>query len=128
MTLKYKVVQQATPGKKGGGTYKYYARACNRTKRDLKYLASILSKRSSLSPGDIVSVLTELTILVPELLMENNTVQLGDLGTISLHLKSEGHQNEKDVTWRSIQETKVQFRAGIEFKRAIQDLHFERQK
>ncbi|TAJ11610.1 hypothetical protein DMA11_16275 [Marinilabiliaceae bacterium JC017] len=129
MAIKYKTIRQATPGKQGGGTYRYYARACEREKKEIKYLAKIIAQRSSLSESDVKAVLDELTSVVPRLLLDNNTVQLGDFGTLSLHLNSRGEATTEDVSWRSIKDVKVQFRAGLELKKQIkEEIHFQREQ
>jgi len=91
---------------------------------DLEAISKIISRRSSLSPGDIQHVLTALTELVPELLVNNQTVHLGDLGTISLHLRSRGENSPKAVTSRSITDVRAAFRAGRKLKKGLTDARF----
>ncbi len=88
MNVKYKIVKQSQPGVKGGGTYCYCARACNRGHKNPDDISKILSQRTTLSAADIYVVIVGLTDLMPELLLQNNTVELGMLGTLSLSLKS----------------------------------------
>lgn len=126
MTIKYKIISQAQPGIKGGGTYRYYARACNRSRKDLYDLSEILSKRSTLSPGDIAAVIIGLSELIPELLMENNTVELGDLGTFSLHLKSDAAAQPEKADYRLIKGLNIQFRPGTRLKAAIRNPSFRK--
>ena len=124
MTLKYKAVRHKLP-QQGD---KYYARACKRQKVTLDELAVLISRNSSASRADVVMVLTALTDLVPSLLLQNNSVQLGELGTVSLHLNSRGEATEEEVTWRSIKDVRVQFRASTIFKKQLRNLHYEKRK
>jgi len=124
MALKYKAVRHQLPQQAD----KYYARACNRHLVTLDDLAALISRNSSASRADVVLVLTALTDLVPALLVQNNSVQLGELGTVSLHLNSKGEATEEEVNHRSVKEVRVHFRAGLKFKRQLKDLHFERIK
>jgi len=124
MSLKYTIVRQAQPGIKGGGSYNYYARACERSKATLDDLADMIHQRTSLSRGDVVSVVVSLSDLIPELLSENKTVELGELGTFSLHLQSEGVSSPEEISYRKIKALKIQFRPGIHFKRAIGRVNF----
>jgi predicted histone-like DNA-binding protein len=128
MSLKYTIIRQAEPGIKGGGSYKYYARACDRHRTTLDELAAIVQKQTSLSRSDIVSVMVALSDLVPELLMDNRTVELGELGTFSLHFKSEGASSPEEAGYRKIKEMKIQFRPGVHFKKAIGNLSFTKSK
>ena len=124
MAIKYKVIQQEMTIKSGEQVPRYYARACDRSRMDLEAISKIISQRSSLSPGDIQHVLTALTELVPELLVNNQTVHLGDLGTISLHLRSRGEDSPKAVTSRSITDVRAAFRAGRKLKKGLSDARF----
>ena len=121
MSIKYKIISQAQPGIKGGGTYRYYA-----SRKDLYDLSEILSKRSTLSPGDIAAVIIGLSELIPELLMENNTVELGDLGTFSLHLKSDAAAQPEEADYRLIKGLNIQFRPGTRLKAAIRNPSFRK--
>lgn len=124
MALKYRAVKHKLPRQED----KYYARACNRYKVTIDDLAELISRSSSASRADVVLVLTALTDLVPSLLLDNKLVQLGELGTVSLHLNSEGEATEEAVTWRSIKNVRVRFRAGMKFKKQLSDLRFKKVK
>jgi predicted histone-like DNA-binding protein len=126
MGLRYTIIRQAEPGIKGGGSYKYYVRACGRQRKTLEDLTYILQKRTSLCRSDIVSVMIGLSDLIPELLMDNCTVELGELGTFSLHMQSEGVSNPEEATYRKVKELKIQFRPGKRLKKAIGKVHFVR--
>ena len=128
MTVKYRLVKQATPGVKGGGQYKYYARACDRTKATLDELADALALRSSLTRGDVVSTLVGLIDLIPELLLDNRTVELGELGTFSLNLKSEGSDEPRTDGFRLIKSTEISFRASTRLKRAVKRADYTKSK
>lgn len=124
MSLKYTIIRQAQPGIKGGGSYTYYARATERSRATLDDLADIIQQRTSLSRGDVVAVVVSLSDLIPELLTENKTVELGELGTFSLHLQSEGVSSPDEASYRKIRDLKIQFRPGVRFKRAIGRVNF----
>ncbi|MGQ8338736.1 HU family DNA-binding protein [Sunxiuqinia sp. A32] len=128
MSVKYKLIKQATPGIKGGGAYKYYVRACERQKSTLNDVASKLAERSSLSRADVVGVLTGLADLVPELLLNNQTVELGELGIFSLHLKSESAEQPRVDAYRLIKGVQVHFSPGSELKRAVRFPDYEKSK
>lgn len=124
MSIKYKIVKQAEPGVKGGGKYMYYLRSADRQKLDINDVAKLLEKRSSLSRGDIIAVLTGLSDLVPRLLLNNYSVELGELGIFSIAVKSVPSENRKDATWRKIKHLKINFRVGKRLQKAIKGASF----
>jgi len=124
MALKYKAVAHKLPQQ----PEKFYARACNRHKVTLDDLATMISRNSSASRADVVMVLTSVTDLVPSLLLQNNSVQLGELGTISLHFNSKGELSEEAVTWRSVNRVRVRLRAGLMFKKKLDKISLKRVK
>ena len=128
MSVKYRLIKQATPGVKGGGQYKYYVRACERRKVTLGVLADRIVKRSSLSRGDIVGTLVELIDLIPELLLDNHTVELGGLGTFSLNLKSEPSDKPRTDSFRLIKSADISFRAGTRLKQAVKNPDYQKSK
>jgi len=122
------LIKQATPGIKGGGQYKYYARACERKKVDLDELADILQRASSLTRGDIVATLVGLVDLIPELLLQNNTIELGELGTFSLNLKSEGSEEPRVDGFRLIKGAEISFRPSPRLKQAVKIVDYKKSK
>ena len=128
MSINYKLVKQATPGVKGGGAYKYYVRACDRKKASLYDVAAKLSERSTLSRVDVVGVLTGLADLIPELLLDNQTVDLGELGIFSLHLKSGAADEPRIDAYRLIKGVQIHFKIGKELKDAVRSPDFVKSK
>jgi predicted histone-like DNA-binding protein len=128
MAVSYKIVKQCQPGIKGGGKWKYYARACNRRRISLDTLCREIVLQSSLSRGDVISVITMFTDMVPDKLKEGYTVDLGSLGILSLSIKSEGQDTPEDVTSRSISGVQINFRPGVEMKKEIKNVKFVKAK
>ncbi len=126
MAIKYKVVKQGVNRLSNTNREYYFAHACGRRKISLEKLAERMSRRSTLSRGDIYATLIELTDIIPECLLENESVQLGSLGTFSLSLSSRSEARAEDVSWRSIKNVKVQFRAGKEMKEQLTDISFKK--
>ncbi|MBS2210456.1 HU family DNA-binding protein [Carboxylicivirga mesophila] len=126
MAVKYKVVKQGVNRLSNTDRNYYFAHACGRSKIGLEKLAERISRRCTLSRGDIYATLVELTDIIPEFLLENQSVQLGDMGTFSLSLSSSSEAKAEDVSWRSIKEVKVQFRAGKEMKEQLKDVTFKK--
>lgn len=128
MTLKYKIVKQAEPGKKGGGEYKYYLRSAGRELMTVDQLAEKLAGQTSLNKVDVKMVLFGLSTLIPDLLLDNYSVELGELGIFSVDLKSEPAATPEEATWRKVHDLKVNFRVGKEIQKKVKGASFQRIK
>ncbi|TAJ14302.1 hypothetical protein DMA11_05455 [Marinilabiliaceae bacterium JC017] len=128
MSVKFKAIHNSTPGIKGGGQYKYYPRVCNRTKMDLSQLSQRISKMCTAHPADVFLILTALTHEIPDLLLENYSVDLGDLGIFSLHISGEASDTAQEVTAYNIKDVKVAFRPGKRIKQKLLEAKFKRVK
>lgn len=126
MTLKYKIVQQAEPGVKGGGQYRYHLRATGRKLVTIDELSRKLAKESSLNEVSVKSVLWGLSSIIPDLLLNNCSVEIGDLGIFSVSLKSEPVSTPEEATWRKIHDLKVNFRVGKKIQEQVKRARFER--
>ncbi len=127
MTIKYKAVQSSEPGVKGGGNYKFYPRIYARSKLNLREISKIISSRSTLHPADILATLTALVEVIPELLLLNNTIELGDLGIFSLHIKGLAADSPYKLNSKSIKEVKIAFRPGKYVKQKLGGASFTKQ-
>ncbi len=126
MTVKYKIIKTAQPGVKGGGNYSYYARISNRNKKNLDDLAVDIANRCTLRRSDVHAVLIELSDRIPELLLDNFSVQMGDLGTFSLHAKSIPSETPEMVNESKITGLHVAFRPGKKVKKELAQAQFSR--
>ncbi len=126
MAIKYKVIEQPPSLLSKSGKPSYNARACARKRVSMENIAEVIERSSSLTKGDIYSTLIALTDLIPTYLLNNESVELGRLGTLSLSLSSKSEAQPEAVTWRSIKELKVQFRAGTQLKDKLKYAHFKR--
>lgn len=125
MSINYKKVKQIIKDQNGNEKEIYYARACQRQRVKLDKLAERIASYCTLSSVDVKSVLIALTDTIPDYLLDNKSVELGDLGTISLHFTSESTESEDEVTWRSIKDMRVQFRAGKRIKKQLKQVNFK---
>lgn len=126
MAIKYKVTERGTPGVAGGGAKKYYASATARNKIDLKQLSERLAAISTVSEIDTIAVLQGLVHLLPNYLCNGNTVSLGDFGTFSVHISSEGKDTPEAVNAQTIKDVNVKFRPSVEFKKRMKVVEFQK--
>jgi predicted histone-like DNA-binding protein len=125
MAVKYKIVKTATPGVKGGGAYRYYPRVCARRKMELLELAERISSMCTLHPADVFGVLVALTDIMPGLMLENHSIQLGNFGTFSLHASGKPSDAPEEVIESKITGVRVAFRPGKQIKQKLKTAKFK---
>ena len=128
MSFKYRVVQRAEAGVKGGGTPKYYAIASQRELARFRELARRIEQRSSASSADVMLILYNLADLIPALIKEGKSIKLDGVGIISGTLVSEGKETPEEVNSRSIKGIKLHFLPDVEMKKGLKDCEFEKVK
>ena len=105
---------------------RYYAIAVSRGTTDMRTMAENISRRSSLSTIDTMAVIEALLRQIPEELAEGRIVHLGDFGSFSLSIRSEGIEDPAKFHPTKIGERVVHFRAGKEFRKQLVDLKFRK--
>ena len=123
--LKYKIIKQRNALDENKKEM-FYPRLTGRQNYDLNDVAKMISRRSSLTKGDIVATLVSLEEIIPELLASGHTVKLGELGTFSLHAKANTSPDESKVTWRSFKGLITRFRAGKALKLRLSKVSFRK--
>ena len=93
---------------------------------DLEYIANELAEKSSISKGDVMSIVTNLIDLVPKELANGRTVILGKLGSFRLSINSMGLEKKEDVGPEAIKKVNVRFRPSGTIKYLLGQLKFER--
>jgi predicted histone-like DNA-binding protein len=126
MSLQYKAVKITEAGVAGGGNEHYVARLTRRQSIDVSEIAEMIARRSSFGRADIVGVITALTEITGELLLENKTVQLGDLGTYSLHVKATPVDAPEKVVASTIKSLSISFRASPVLKKKMKASRYTR--
>lgn len=98
-------------------TAKYYPQLVTQgNSADLDDLAFMMKEASSLSLGDIKSVLTNFTECMRTLLYTGQSVNIRDFGVFSLGAKTVGSDTEKECGVKNIQSVKINFRASTSVK------------
>ena len=94
MAIRYKLVQNKINGHECFG--KYYARSIKSGEVSMKEIERIIEQNCSMKRSDVRAVLTELVDTIKDKLQEGYTVDLDELGRLSLGVKSEGVYREAD--------------------------------
>ena len=125
MPVKYHVVARGKPGDPHTPK-KYYPviKSTGRvTQRDLARQAAEIS---TLSSADLAAALEIFLTIIPRELADGNIVDLGDFGSFSLRINSEGVATEDAVTAHNITRVIAGFRPGKLFKNVLDNAEFEK--
>ena len=95
---------------------KYIARCANKKRVNLDYISVSIASKCSLTTADEYGVMVALTEEIPDLLLENKTVDLGNPGIFSLHLTSRTETSPEAVNAATIKQVKVAFLPGKQIK------------
>ncbi len=108
--ISYKIVALADKISTEETTYQYYPRICNRKKINIHQLSKLISEQSTASEADVHLVLWSLIHNIPNLLMDNYSIHLDNLGVFSLHAQAKGSPTEKEAKAKNITNLKIAFR------------------
>lgn len=111
MPITYVVTPRVNP-KDLSAPRKFYAIAKSTGEETVRQLATEISKRNGLSVADVFATIEAFIDLVPERLAEGRIVRIGDFGSFSISLSSEGVEKEEDFTAANIKSNSLNFRPG----------------
>ena len=125
--MKYRLIKRSNPVDRSAPE-KYYATPVVSGRIDRRQIADDLVLISSLSRGDISSVIENFLDAIPKYLLKGHSVQLGDLGTFRISFSSEGVDDPDSFTVGMIRGHKIIFTPGPAFKKIFRDLIYEKEK
>ena len=111
MAINYVLMQRVNP-KDVTAPRKFYAVAKSTGEESTRQLATEISKRNGLSVADVFATIEALIDLVPERLEQGKIVRLGEFGSFSTSLSSEGVEKQEDFVATNIKSNSVNFRPG----------------
>lgn len=116
MAIPYKKVERKNPMDENGVS-KYYIRLVTLGQTaTLDTIAYEMKEASSLSLGDIKSVLTNFVTAMRRALYNGHSVNIADFGVFSLSARSEGADGPAACTAKNIRSVKINFRASSSVK------------
>ena len=124
MPIKYHIAKKGDPRQSGEGNYKYYPHIYDRERIDTKELANRLSKACSVREPDIRNVLFVLAEELSGMLLDNNIIEIDNLGSFSLEIKAESANTPEEVKKSKIKSVNVTFRTASAFKRKLKLAQF----
>jgi predicted histone-like DNA-binding protein len=111
MAINYVLMQRVNP-KDVTAPRKFYAVAKSTGEESTRQLATEISKRNGISVADVFATIEALIDLVPERLEQGKIVRLGEFGSFSTSISSEGVEKQEDFTATNIKSNSVNFRPG----------------
>ena len=126
MAIKYKLVQKVNPAKPTDPK-KFYANLVTRGEVSLRELAKEISTISTVSSPDVMAVIESLLQIIPKHLALGEIVRLGEFGSYSVRLSSEGAASEQAFNSSLIKGLNINFRPGKEVEQALQNISYEKE-
>lgn len=117
MSVVYKIITRPTDPRVPNSPKRYYPQLITLGQSvDLKYLAQKMRDRSSLSVGDIKSVIQNFVDKLKEQLLEGKSINIEGLGVFMLAARSKGEDLAKDISAKSVDSVRIFFQANKELK------------
>ena len=114
MAVNYKPIPKRNPSKQEEAP-KFYAQVVSAGDMTVRQLAKQISSISTVSVADTMAVIEAFLEVVPQALADGKIVRLGDFGSFSLAVNSEGAVDALALSKNQIKKVSVRFRPGKEF-------------
>jgi predicted histone-like DNA-binding protein len=120
MPLFYKKVQRGNPLKPAAPKLWYpILKSVGLVKE--KKLAKLLADETTLNPKEAEMTLYQLLKVITNLLLDGHTVQLGELGTFRLTIRSDGSATKEEVSATNIKAIQLHFTSSKVVREQLKD-------
>jgi predicted histone-like DNA-binding protein len=85
----------------------------------LDQLAIHISKRGTVTRSDVYATLISMLEVIPELLLDNYTIDMCGMGIFSLHINGRPSDTPEEVNESKIKNVNIAYRPGKEIKTKI---------
>lgn len=123
MAINYSLTQRVNL-KDATAPRKFYAIAKSTGEETVRQLATEISKRSGLSSSEVFAVIEAFIDLIPERIAEGKIVRLGEFGSFSVSLSSEGTEKAEDFNSSLIRGNSLNFRPGKLIQKTLDTLEY----
>ena len=123
MAVNYKPVPKKNPAQQAEPA-KYYAQVVSSGEMTVRQLAKQITAISTVSSADTMAVIEAFLEVVPQALADGKIVRLGDFGSFSLAVNSEGSVDALTLSKNQIKKVSVRFRPGKEFTKVTSTAEF----
>ncbi len=123
MSVAYRIITRRDPSDpEAPETYHPSVRSSGRV--TIRDLAETLAVISTVSSADTYAVLEALVSIIPKELAKGNLVELGDLGSFSIRIRTTGAETQSGVSSDSITNVLPRFYPGKRFKQVLEQIEF----
>lgn len=112
--IRYKVIPRKNPIDK---SIKYYASTNDTQQVSFDQICEEVAHSSTATQADVKAVLNEIILYMQMHLLDGRSVNLGDLGSFHVTLKSQGETNKEDFTAANITNVMVRWTRPTKFRR-----------
>ncbi len=126
MTVRYTITARGNP-QNPDAPKKFYPVVKSTGKVTLRQLAERSAEISTLSSVDMAAAAEALLVVIPQELARGNIVKLGDFGSFSLRIRSQGADSAEEVTAHHITKTLPRFSAGKRFQEVLDRISYEKE-
>ena len=117
MSVIFRTVERPSDPRVENSPKKYYPQLVTLGQSvDLAFIAQKMQDRSSLSIGDIKSVIQNFVEKMKEQLLEGKSVNIEGLGVFMLTARSKGAELAKDINAKSVDSVRIFFQANKELR------------
>ncbi|MDR1407102.1 MAG: HU family DNA-binding protein [Tannerella sp.] len=124
MSLFYKKMQRANPRDPQAPKLWYPILKSVGLVRE-KEVGRLLAEETTLNPKEAEMTLYQLLKVIIRLLLDGHTVQLGELGTFRLVIRTEGSENEADANASKIKNLLLQFVASATVREQLKHASYK---
>lgn len=104
---------------------KWYATPSSRGRKNIEQISADVAGSSSLSRGDIQNVILSLVDQVPKYLLDGQSVELGELGSMRIGFSSEGVPEKEEFSTAQIDDVKIIFTPSRKLKQMLISARYE---
>ena len=123
MPILYNSMERVPPGKSDGK--RYWCPVVKSTGLiDEKKVAETTAKTTAHTPKEVELLLSQLSEVVMDMLLDGKTVQLGKLGFFRTTVKAAPADSEEEVTASKIKKVTVRFKESDELKNTMKKAKF----
>lgn len=119
MAVPFTIVGRKDPRKPDAVTQFYPQLVTLGQSIDLENIAYVMKEKSSLSLGDIQSVITNFVEALRTSLYNGQSVNIKNFGVFSLSAHTTGVETEKECTSKNIKSVKINFRASTSVRPSL---------
>jgi len=123
MAVKFHIIGRRNPSDPDAPE-KYYPSIRSDRRITTNDLAEDIADGGSLTPPDVKGAVDALKRKIKKNLINGDLVDLDELGSISLRIKTTGSDTPEEVSAKNIKSVLVRFIPGKEFKRELQQIEF----